>query len=648
MNNINLKQTIDVKPPFDLAKQLNSYNILIQSLFFLIFLVIILLLFNPSGFNKAFGYEIFITGPILLILAFLIKELFLFKNTPYKSWLSSFSQSKETWFLPMFTLVIIIIGLAGFFSMLAVAGVFESNPPENNTAMILNFVVIAFVLLAILSIYKNSKKNDDVLLSTLPKSIQDIFALRTKYTLAFILFCLVVTILYFVNPWGIMTNYGGPAVFFTLFIGIIFMIMITIYQYYIDNPSKQQSDTPTFMSFILKGIYVLGSLGLSGVLIYGALKIMGVFDQDASKPESLGHIIFNLLLFFGMLVIVYKLAMTGGYLEKNPWYRLIINSIFYIPCLLVTLIYNIGEFIGIYKPRSPSSFVPPTLFETKMLFLSLLLISGYFIWGYLAKPYLTGKYLKQGGTQLVNQPIKTNKLTNVASYQTLNGDDKKAYKYAMSFWIYIDSFPPSTSTGYMKIVPLLSYGENPTIKYNSKENALYITVKQSNDDKETNESETNESETNESETNDSETKDMDFNSETVNQWKTQTESIEEVKSMPFDNDLDADGHRIIYKQSDVLLQKWNHIVLNYNGGTLDVFYNGKLVKSAIEVVPYITYDMLTIGSENGIYGSISNLLYFKHPLDVLTIHTLYTSLKNTNPPSISENNNQLIPLSNDN
>jgi hypothetical protein len=646
MNNINFKQRTDVKPPFDLDKQLNSYNILIQSLFFLIFLVIILLLFNPSGFNKAFGYEIFITGPILLILAFLIKELFLFKNTPYKSWLSSFSQSKETWFLPMFILVIIIIGLAGFFSMLAVAGVFESNPPENNTAMILNFVVIAFVLLAILSIYKNSKKNDDVILSTLPKSIQDIFALRTKYTLAFVLFCLVVTILYFVNPWGIMTNYGGPSVFFTLFIGIIFIIMITIYQYYIDNPSKQQSDTPTFMSFILKGIYILGSLGLSGVLIYSALKIMGVFDQDASTPESVGHIIFNLFLFFGMLVIVYKLAMSGGYLEKNPWYRLIINSIFYIPCLLVTLTYNIGEFIGIYKQRSPSSFSPPTPFETKMLFLSLLLISGYFIWGYLAKPYLTGKYLKQGGTQLVNQPIKTNKLTNVASYQTLNGEDKKAYKYAMSFWIYVDSFPPSTSNGYMKVVPLLSYGENPTIKYNSKENALYITVKQSTDDKETKETKeiTDDKETND----DKEIKDLDFKPETINKWKNNKKSIEDVKSIPFDNELDADGHRIIYKQSDVLLQKWNHIVLNYNGGTLDVFYNGKLVKSAIEVVPYITYDMLTIGSENGIYGSISNLLYFKHPLDVLTIHTLYTSLKNTNPPSISENKNQLIPLSNDN
>jgi hypothetical protein len=143
-------------------------------------------------------------------------------------------------------------------------------------------------------------------------------------------------------------------------------------------------------------------------------------------------------------------------------------------------------------------------------------------------------------------------------------------------------------------------------------------------------------------------KENEIKRETVEEWKTIqdniNQAIEKVKEMPFGNDIDADGHRIIYKHPDVLLQKWNHIVLNYNGGTLDVFYNGKLVKSAIEVVPYMKFDMLTVGTENGISGNVANLLYFKQPLDILTINTLYTSLKDKNPPSIPENKEKLIPL----
>jgi hypothetical protein len=183
----------------------------------------------------------------------------------------------------------------------------------------------------------------------------------------------------------------------------------------------------------------------------------------------------------------------------------------------------------------------------------------------------------------------------------------------------------------------LSYGENPSIKYSSEKNTLYITIKKNADIKPTNIIQKKEKQ-----------KDIEINAENIDKWKNEkdkiNDSIQNVKNMNFVNDVDADGNRIIYIHPDVQLQKWNHILLNYNGGTLDVFYNGKLVKSSIEVVSYMKFDMLTVGTENGISGNIANLMYFKHPLDILTINTLYTSLKDKNPPVIPENNYKLNPL----
>ena len=65
-------------------------------------------------------------------------------------------------------------------------------------------------------------------------------------------------------------------------------------------------------------------------------------------------------------------------------------------------------------------------------------------------------------------------------------------------------------------------------------------------------------------------------------------------------DFDEDNNRILYKHDNVLLQKWNNIIINYNGGTMDIFLNGELVKSNIGVVPYYTLDNLTIGQDTAL------------------------------------------------
>jgi len=420
----------------------------------------------------------------------------------------------------------------------------------------------------------------------------------------FALFVLLVTLLYFYNPWGLMTNYGGPVVFFSLFVGIIMVIMITIYQYYLANPSKanllEKDSSP--LVFLIKGFYILGSLGVSFGLILGALLLMGVFDQDASKSNSWGHFIFNFILFSAMLGIIYKLANAGGFLDKNPYYRLILNTLLYIPCIFTTII----------SPLFNKSETPPNPFEIKMLILSLVLLVGYFLLVFLIKPYIQKVYLKQGGKQLINQPVSTDVLTNVSSYQLLSGNDKLNYQYAISFWFYLDAF--STT----KMAQILSYGENPSINYSSANNTLYIMVNQP----------------------DTSLIEKTINNNAINNTAIHNKTINDielVKTMPFGKEIDANGNRIIYTHPDVKLQKWNHIVLNYSGGTLDIFYNGMLVKSAIEVVPYIKFNMLTIGSNNGVSGNVANLMYFKTPLDILKINTLYVSLKNNNPPVIPEN-----------
>ena len=357
---------MDTKTPLSLEHILLSYNLLILFLIIFVILVIVLMVKNYNGFNKLFGYEIFITGPMLVLLSIIIKEIFAFNKNPQNSWLNIFPQSKENWFLPVVLLVTAFIGIFSFLMMLYISGVFSSNPPQNNSAVILNFVVIILFVIITGLIYTNSKSKDNIILNNLPKGLHEIFELRTKYTIMFALFAILLTILYFVNPWGLMTKYGGPVMFFSLFVGIIMVIMITIYQYYLANPSKIGlfKDTPGFLGLLSKGGYILGALGISFGLIYSALSLMGVFNQDASKSSSWGHIIFNIILLCSMFGIIYKLANAGGFLDKNPYYRLFLNTILYIPCLLVTIMNLILKTFG-FIPSGASPFSPPKPFEIK-------------------------------------------------------------------------------------------------------------------------------------------------------------------------------------------------------------------------------------------------------------------------------------------
>jgi hypothetical protein len=109
-------------------------------------------------------------------------------------------------------------------------------------------------------------------------------------------------------------------------------------------------------------------------------------------------------------------------------------------------------------------------------------------------------------------------------------------------------------------------------------------------------------------------------------------------------EFDDNGNRIIYKNKNMLLQKWNNIIVNFNGGTLDVFLNGDLVKSSIEVIPYVNLDMLTIGSDGGVNAGICNVAYFKKPLTMTNIYYIYNNVKNKTPPVNNNSDKTIISI----
>jgi hypothetical protein len=70
----------------------------------------------------------------------------------------------------------------------------------------------------------------------------------------------------------------------------------------------------------------------------------------------------------------------------------------------------------------------------------------------------------------------------------------------------------------------------------------------------------------------------------------------------------------IYLGNDMRLQRWNKFLINYDGGTLDVFLNDKLISSSSSIAPYMTLDLVSVGQNHGINGGIRDVVYFRNPV----------------------------------
>ena len=436
--------------------------------------------------------------------------------------------------------------------------------------------VFAFLYVIILMTLPGLENNQQ------PKFLNNFSTYGTYGSILFLVFLVVVTILISVNKDSFFGNQvkSSSVIILLLIICISWVILLGGNLF----SNAQNLADSNKINIFKKSLLILFGIVISALIIFWITYNI----ENLSGNSSIISFILNLLLVVIILGLIYRtinIKLPVGNTKKNAFFNLISSTIFYIPCLVNGLFDWLGKIVV-------SEYNSTTAGSLMMLILAIGLIIAYF-----KAPSLFNYVSTQGGEQLVNNPVYTDTMYNLGSYQELNNSDNFDYQYAISCWIFINAMPPNTNSSYNKFTSLINYGNKPNILYNGKTNTLMITMKQ---------------------------KDLD---------KTTKNNILE---------FDSEGNRIIYKKSDILLQKWNNIIINYSGGTFDVFLNGELVKSSIEVIPYYTYENLTIGENNGIKGGICNVVYFRQSLTSSNIYYLYNTLKNRTPPTLNESNETIL------
>ncbi len=178
----------------------------------------------------------------------------------------------------------------------------------------------------------------------------------------------------------------------------------------------------------------------------------------------------------------------------------------------------------------------------------------------------------RNGTELLREPISLGRKETIGTYEQLNNkssnDLNYRYQYAISAWFYLN--PNNTNDEFVSII---NYGKKPSVEYNQYNNKLRIKM------------------------------------------------------------LDGKvNEKLIYQSDNILTQRWNNIIINYNGSTLDIFINNELVASQSNIVPYMYYDNVVTGSTSNFSGKICNVVYFNETLSKNTITFINEFYRQKNPP----------------
>jgi len=496
--------------------------------------------------------------------------------------------------------------------------------------------------------------------------------------LEFLQYIIFIILIYYYNPFNIESNHPVFTKLLVLVVAFIYIMLFMFIKNKIDTNEDVDLIQITESDILSKFIYTIGFFVLFMFGIKGTIWIL----RNTSLITSIRNMM-TVLIVIGVLSIIYLFAKKKINNAKNTPGRtfssLVIKLIMYLPCLLIDIVeyakYELNLttkpvwiLLGIEAIFVGLWMIIPYMFDKISSYGGLKLLNKPV---YLTREYTIGNFNQLHKTQndeadadtknidqlysdyknetikkdmnntyttgtetknvyewryieptadasngwikmLISKPINVNEMNdeytdpnmpsnpmlakiykqvkdipwikmklNVHPQYTDTDTQRFRYKYGLTGWFYINPQPTNTRAAYTKYTNILKYGNKVIVEYNAKLGNLRITG-------------------------------------------SVASSKEEIKN----------ENVIIYETTEVLYQKWNNIVVNYDNGFIDVFLNGDLVGSISGVAPYMSFDNIIVGESKGLQGAICNVTYYSKPLKKDDIVLNYKTLRDKKVPYI--------------
>jgi hypothetical protein len=192
-------------------------------------------------------------------------------------------------------------------------------------------------------------------------------------------------------------------------------------------------------------------------------------------------------------------------------------------------------------------------------------------------------------------------------------EEKKRYNYSVSGWFWINN----NVNAIDKDLEIFNFGGVPRLTYNPNTTDFKVSCK----------------------TVSLATGMPDANENIVYNSRSNSHNMKNLSANERNKfDILNDSHTT---DTQILIQKWNYFVINYDGKSMDVFLNNSLVAKSDFFVPDITMQPITSGDDGGnpakpqgLTGNICNVSFHKEPLTLEQIRWTYNMLKAQDPPMV--------------